>query len=91
MPKPHKVFFGVGIFFIAGGALSAAGGGMAMYRFLETAKGQTDFTVGQLAKGLIGPHIFMLFGVGVAVYGIILIARGFIFTLRMRSYGPGEK
>lgn len=78
--------------FISGTLLAVAGGaaGIAGYNgvslFLAGYDNTQPLTTFDLVKGLIMPHVFMLFGVGMIAFGIIMIVRGFFFKKRLESY-----
>ena len=91
MRTPGAYFIRTGIFFILGGSVSSIGGGIGVYRFLRRNPAVEEFTVRELARGLIVPHIFMLLGTGIVIYGAILIVKGIMFNVRMRrEMGAGE-
>jgi len=75
----------ISVFFMAGGFLSALGGGLALSRFLDTHSLDDDLSVSQYTFGLIVPHIFVVLGVGVIFYGAILAAKAWIIARRRRD------
>jgi hypothetical protein len=84
MKNLSSSFLMVGGSFVAGGLISIVGGALAMFRFLVRPETDDDVFVGDIARGMILPHIFMFLGVGVVTYGVILIAKGYIIAKRSR-------
>jgi len=75
----------ISVFFMAGGILSALGGGLALSRFLDAHSLDDDLSMAQFTFGLIVPHIFVVLGVGVLFYGAILAAKTWIIARRRRQ------
>ncbi len=65
----------VGVFFVFGGLISGIGGCMGIVRFFSSGDDPAEFTAWQLTRRLIVPHVLILVGVGVAVYGVILVVK----------------
>jgi len=88
MEKLQKYFLTVGLFFVIGGVLAGVGGALKMLRFFGEAGDLRQVTVVQLTWGVIIPHIFMLIGMGILIYGVILLVKGTTFR---RTVSPGTR
>lgn len=82
MKPESKSVLKIAILFIAGGLVSAAGGVLTMISFFKQPSTGEDITVSIIIRGVVVPHIFIFLGVGVFVYGVILIAKIIIITKR---------
>lgn len=82
----RRGLLGPGMLFVAGGILSILAGSLGMIRFLAQTLAVDRFTVAELVRGLVLPHMLALAGLAVVFYGIVLIAQAVIFRRR----GPPE-
>ncbi|MCK5528421.1 MAG: hypothetical protein KAI74_01950 [Kiritimatiellae bacterium] len=82
MDPKSKSVFQIGGLFIAGGFVSIVGGALAMIAFFKQPDVGDDLTVLHMLRGVILPHVFIFLGVGVLVYGTIIIAQVVIVNRR---------
>lgn len=82
MKRLTRSFLTVGVFFAGGGLISIVGGALAMFRFLRRPDIGDDLPASELFRGVVLPHIFMIVGVGVITYGVVLLVRASIIEKR---------
>lgn len=70
----------IGLLFILGGLVSVIGGAMSMIAFFKEPDTGVDMTMPVIVKGVVLPHIFIFLGVGVMVYGIILVYKTIVIA-----------
>lgn len=75
MGNESKSVLKIGILFIIGGLTSVSGGILSMIAFFKQPDIGEDMTAVTIVRGVILPHIFIFLGVGVLVYGVLLIAK----------------
>ena len=90
MEKLEKYFLTVGIFFVVGGLFSGLGGVLRMIRFFREMSDWDSITVTQLSRGVIIPHVLMLTGMGILIYGSILLVKGIIFRRNASARQRGD-
>lgn len=85
MESGTKSILRISILFIIGGLVSVTGGIMAMIAFFKQPDTGAAVTILTIIRSVVLPHIFIFLGVGVFVYGVILIAKIIIIAKRKRG------
>ena len=75
-----KRYFGLSALTIGIGALAAVWGTLSIVRFINDPVTDGEPTLAQIAKGIVLPHFCALIGLGIAVYGLILLVKALVFT-----------
>lgn len=85
MKQLNRFYYLGGSLLFAGGCLTGYTGCMQMFEWVKNASENEIMTTGQFARGLVLPHIMILFGLGGSMFGLILVAR--CLMLRKRISG----
>ena len=91
MESESKSVLRTGVLFIVGGLVSVVGGILAMVSFFKQPSTGEDVTALIIIRGVVLPHIFIFLGVGVFVYGVILIAKIVIIAKRKKHVPQSVK
>jgi hypothetical protein len=84
MESRSKSVLRIGWLFIAGGLVSVIGGALTMVAFFKQPDAGGDVTAFRIVRGVVLPHIFIFLGLGVLIYGIILISKIMIIAKRKK-------
>ncbi len=84
MDSGSKSILKIGTLFVIGGLVSVTGGILAMIAFFKQPDTGVAVTALTIIRGVVLPHIFIFLGVGVFVYGVILIAKIGIISKRQK-------
>lgn len=71
-----KYFLRTGILLVVAGLGSGWTGGMRLYYFFTASPIAGTPTTRQFLRWVVVPHIFLALGIGLFIFGVILIAKG---------------
>ena len=84
MESGSKSVLRIGWLFIAGGLVSVIGGTLTMVAFFKQPDTGGDVTAFSIIRGVVLPHIFIFLGIGVLIYGVILVSKILIIAKRKK-------
>jgi hypothetical protein len=73
-------YFGLSALTIGFGSVAAVWGTHAIVRFINDPIVDGEPTLAQMTKGIVLPHFCALLGLGITVYGVILLVKALVFT-----------
>ncbi len=71
-----------GFALFAGGIALVTGGAFGIKSFFEGDSGEDGYSVVEVARGLVLPHVSTLAGIAAVTFGLILFIKGLIFVAR---------
>lgn len=80
-----RFFFRTGILLVVAGFCSGYVGGLRLYYYFNGSVVTGTPTTRQFVRWVVIPHVFVAIGVGLVIFGIILIGKGIHFHATHRN------
>ncbi len=77
-----RKYLSLGVLLLLSGGGLGAWGVRGIKRFFEGDSGDDGYSVTEVARGLVLPHVSTLAGIAAVTFGLILLIKGIIFLVR---------